>query len=297
VTRPDDEARPDESSNDGRPAAEGDPAQPSATSAPAEGGGAASAGTEESLGTVLRRLGPVGILAGVWAALPGIMGIVLIVRYLDDVSAWLQAQGSMGLVIFIGGFMVSAGFGLLPTYAQAVLAGWVFGAALGIPAALAGFTGAALVGFVIARTVSGERVERLVADHPRAAVVRSALIGRGFLPTLGIVSLVRLPPNSPFSLTNLLLAGTGVRLGPYLVGTVIGMTPRTAIVAALAAAAAASGSADIVDFVAEKRNRWMFIGGLVATVIVLAVIGRIANRALERFAEGSAGAPARNGTP
>lgn len=262
---------PDEDSmNDERPAAEAD-SEPAAESG-------------ESLREVLRRLGPVGILAGVWGVLPGIMGIVLIVRYLDDVSAWLQARGPFGVVIFIGGFMISAGFGLLPTYAQAVLAGWVFGAALGIPAALAGFTGAALIGFVIARTVSGERVERLVADHPRASVVRSALIGRGFLPTLGIVSLVRLPPNSPFSFTNLLLAGTGVPLAPYIAGTVIGMTPRTAIVAALAAAAAASGSADIVDFLAEKRNRWMFVGGLVATVIMLAVIGRIANRALERFA-------------
>jgi len=241
----------------------------------------------ESLGDILRRLGPVGVLAGVWTAMPGIMGIVLIVRYLDDVSAWLNAQGSAGVPIFIAGFMITAGFGLLPTYAQAVLAGWVFGAAVGIPAALAGFTGASLIGFLITRGVSGQRVERLVADHPRASVVRSALIGRGFLPTLGIVSLVRLPPNSPFSLTNLLLAGTGVPLGTYLAGTVIGMTPRTALVAILAATAAASGSADIVDFVAEGRNRWIFFGGLAATLVVLAVIGRIANAALERFARGA----------
>ncbi len=241
---------------------------------------------EESLVAILRRLGPVGVLAAVWTAVPGIMGLVLVVRYLGEVSAWIEARGPLGVVIFIGGFMLTAGFGLLPTYAQAVLAGWVFGVTLGIPAALAGFTGASLIGFAITRLVSGERIERLVSDHPRAAVVRSALIGRGFLPTLGIVSLVRLPPNSPFSLTNLLLAGTGVPLPTYLAGTVIGMLPRTAIVAAMAAAAASTGSADIVDFVREGRNRWVFIGGLVATIVVLAVIGRVANAALERVVAG-----------
>ena len=57
----------------------------------------------------------------------------------------------------------------------------------------------------------------------------------------------------------------------------------------MAAAAASSGSADIVEFVREGKNRWVFIGGLAATIVVLAVIGRVANAALERVVSGGGG--------
>lgn len=233
---------------------------------------------------VVRQLGWVSVLAAVWAFMPAVAGGFLVTVGLAPISDWLVAQGNVGVLIFIAGFAITAGLGLLPTYAQAVLAGWVFGITLGIPAALAGFTCAAVVGYAVARSVARDRVLRVVSEHPRAAVVRDALVGRGFLPTLGIVSLIRVPPNSPFSLTNLLLAGTGVRFVPYVIGTALGMTPRTAIVAIAAASAKASGAKDIVAFVRDGKNAGIVIGGLVVTIVVLVVIGRIANRALERAA-------------
>jgi len=45
---------------------------------------------------------------------------------------------------------------------------------------------------------------------------------------------VRIPPNSPFSLTNLALSTTGVPLWIYVLGTAVGMLPRTALVVWLA---------------------------------------------------------------
>ena len=112
---------------------------------------------------------------------------------------------------------------------MAILGGWVFGFAGGFPAALAGFTLAAAIGFGIARIVARDSIERMIAGNARARVVHGALLGRGASRSFGLVTLLRVPPSSPFSLTNLAMAGTGVRLVPFLAGTALGMAPRTVV--------------------------------------------------------------------
>ena len=74
----------------------------------------------------LRKLAPTGILGVLWSLFPAISGTLLII-YIGEVSHWINQQQSMGLILYVMIFAVSAGFGLLPTYAQAVLGGWVFG--------------------------------------------------------------------------------------------------------------------------------------------------------------------------
>lgn len=228
-----------------------------------------------------RRLGPAGILGVLWAVLPAVCGFYLLAR-LGPVSEYLRSHGTNGVLLYVGVFILSAGLGLLPTYAQAVLGGWVFGFAKGLPAALAGFTGAALVGYAVTRFVSRDRVAQVIADNPKAQAISDALIGHGFARTLGIVALLRLPPNSPFALTNLVMAGSGVAPIPYALGTLLGMAPRTAVAVFFAAAAADSGAKDIQAFVKDGMGLWVFIGGIVVMLIVLAIIGHIANRAIER---------------
>src|SRR5690606_5398410 len=107
-----------------------------------------------------RQLGPVGLLGLLWTAMPAVAGTLLLV-YVGDVSGWLRDLAGFGLLVYIGVFIISGGCGFLPTYAQAIVGGWVFGVAGGLPAALAGFTGASVLGFFIARRVSRDRVERL----------------------------------------------------------------------------------------------------------------------------------------
>ncbi len=233
--------------------------------------------------SVWQRLGPAGILGILWATLPALCGFYLLAQ-LGPVSEYLRSHGTTGVLLYVFAFIVSAGLGLLPTYAQAVLGGWVFGFELGLPAALAGFTGAAIVGYCVARFVSRDRVAKVIAEHPKSAAISEALIGHGFARTLGIVALLRLPPNSPFALTNLAMAGSGVAPTPYALGTLIGMTPRTAVAVFFAAAAASSGAKDIQSFVRDGLGLGVFIGGIVVMCIVLAIIGSIANRAIERVA-------------
>ena len=232
--------------------------------------------------SIFREAGPAGILAIAWILLPAGLGITLLVK-LGAISDWIASHGNLGILIYIGVFAISAGLGLLPTYAQAILGGWVFGTAIGIPAALVGFTLAAGIGYGLARLVSGYRVEALLKRHRKSDAIRKALIGRSSLRTFGIVTLVRIPPNSPFALTNLLIAACGVRLLICLIGTAIGMLPRTAVAVGFAAAARSTGAKDIQGFIEEGLGIWVLIGGIVLMVIVIMIIAAIGQKALERI--------------
>ena len=154
---------------------------------------------------------------------------------------------------------------------------------MGFGAAIVAFTGASLIGYIIARTVSKDRVEDLVESNPKSRIIKESLIGQNTWKTIGIVTLLRLPTNSPFALTNLAMASVGVRLFPFLVGTAVGMAPRTGLAAYLAAWAQATGAESIQDF-ARERGWWLIVIGVVGMVVVLGIIGAIANHALNQMA-------------
>jgi uncharacterized membrane protein YdjX (TVP38/TMEM64 family) len=220
-----------------------------------------------------RRLGPMAILGAFWTAMPAINGTLLLI-YMPTVAEWLEGHKLLGLVLYIVIFMFSAGFGMLPTYAQAILAGFVFGAWLGIPAALAGFVGAAIIGHTVARTVSKDRLQSEIAKSPKAEAVRKALIDGGTMGSIGVIALLRLPPNSPFALTNLVLAASGAKLLVFAIGTGFGMIPRTA-----AAVVIGTQYESLVD---AETPAWMGLVGIGATIVVLAILGLIANHTLRK---------------
>jgi len=240
---------------------------------------------QETAGAVVRRLGPAAWLAGLWMVLPAAGGFALLAN-MKPASDWLNGHEEMGPLVYMAIFVVSAGFGLLPTYAQAVLGGFAF-AWWGVPAALAGFVGAACVGRIVAAVVSGDRVEREIERNARALAVREALVGRGFCPTLGIVTLVRVPPNSPFSLTNLVLTTAGVGWVTYIVGTAAGMLPRTAAAVYIGMqvrgiVGETSANESFKKQMSEARPTWMLVVGIVLVIIAVIVIGSIANKAIHR---------------
>lgn len=239
---------------------------------------AQDAGRDDSLRGVVKRLGPAAVLGAVWAVLPALGGFAVL-YYMSDISTYLREHQSLGFWLYVVIFIFSAGFGLLPTYSQAVLAGFAFGIGYGFVGALAGFTGAAMIGYVIARSVARERVEAEIATHPKARVVRDALVGRSFWGTLGIATLVRLPPNSPFALSNLVLTGVGVPKRVYVLATLIGLSPRTF-------AAVYIGS-QVSEWSEVEKPKYLIIGGVVLTIVVLIIIGQIAQNALKKFAERS----------
>lgn len=230
----------------------------------------------------LLTLGPTGLLAALWLSAPALAGLVLLVQ-LGPAAAWLRTHGEGGPAVYAVVLMVTAGLGLLPTTAQAVLGGWVFGVTRGGLAAAIAFAGAVSIGFGITRAVAGRRFEAWIEAKPEAAAIRHALVGRGFVSATLMIALLRLPPQAPFAFMNLLLACSGVRIGPFVLGSVLGMMPRTLLIMAFASAAAQSGAADIQGFLRDGPGWPVAAAGLASLVLALAVIGTIARRTLARL--------------
>jgi uncharacterized membrane protein YdjX (TVP38/TMEM64 family) len=110
----------------------------------------------------------------------------------------------------------------VPRTVFTVAAGVLFGSPTGLLLALAATTLAAVVAFWLVRLAAGRLVERH-ADRSVVAWVRARLDRRGLL---AVVSL-RLIPVVPFSVMNYAAGLSGVRFGPYLAGTVLGVLPGT----------------------------------------------------------------------
>lgn len=232
-----------------------------------------------------RSLRGLGVLAACWTLLPALAGFLLLAK-LGDASDLLRSLetdfGSIAAIaIFASFFAVTSGLGVLPTYAQAILAGWAFGATAGSFGAVLGITAGAMLGFGLARLVSGARVEAIIDARPVVAAVRNAILGAGVIRSTYIVGLLRLSPNSPFALSNLALGGARTPVTPYLVGTMLGMAPRTVLAAVFAAGAAADGSRDLAEVVRE-RGWSVTVAGIVVLLIAVVVIGSIGKRALRR---------------
>lgn len=231
----------------------------------------------------IKKLGPAAILGAAWALFPAVLGGTLLI-YLASVSEWLQSLGAWGWAMYALVFVVSAGVGFLPTYGQSFLGGWTFGFWSGFGGAMVGFVGGSLVGYFIAQFVSRERIEQALKSHPKGQAVRDALLRHGFWRAAAIIALVRLPPNSPFALTNLVLASSGAKLGPYVLGTAVGMAPRTAVAVWIASRGAATGAQDIQQFVSEQPW-WVLPATIAMTLVIFAIIGQIATHAMKSMTE------------
>jgi len=103
------------------------------------------------------------------------------------------------------------------------VAGLVFGLWWGGVLALLGGVGGALVGFLIARYVNAGLIDVERTPALGALLLRAERGGWRF------VALVRLVPVLPHTLVNYALGMTRVSLGSYLVGSLLGMLPMTAL--------------------------------------------------------------------
>ncbi len=223
----------------------------------------------------VRRLGPAGFLAVLSMTLP-ILGMLVVIGTLNHSAPWLKAHGLLGSMIYVIGFWPLGGFAIVPTWSFSALAGWAYGPWIGTPLALCAFTGAAGVGYFFARFVCGDRVTRVIEEHVKWKAVYQALLGRGFWRTLGIVTLLRIPPSSPFSLTNYVMAAARVPLGPYILGTFLGLAPRTTAVVIT--------FTGLKEFDLRHPGHSAYMGiWVVVTIVVVLIIGHIAKKALHNI--------------
>lgn len=222
---------------------------------------------------LLRRLGPAGPLAIVSTILPPI-GAIATIGLLTMLGPKLREEPWAPFAVCLA-FILLGGLSLLPPYAVSILAGWAFGFAVGFPTAWVAMVGAALVSYAIARRTAGTRLVQMIDEKPTWRAVHAALVGRGFWHAVWVVVLLRTAPIPPFSLSNLLMGAAHVRLSRYIVGTILGMASHAAVVSLSAA------KLHELSFRKAGDQPWLIVGGIVALLVVVGLIGRVARRALD----------------
>lgn len=233
---------------------------------------------EKPLGQILleqaRGVGPfVTALLILSMTLPGLLGFVVITKsalFRDKaVEQWITSLGHSAY-IFVGVlFALSSGSALLPTYALSIACGVYLGMAHGAAAAMIGVIGGAMVGYAWGVLLARRRIMAQIERHPRASLIRRAIVDRGLAPETMAVGLIRIPPNSPFALTNLAMSATRVRVLPYLLGTAVGIAPRTIFAVWLGSRAGEIQKAKSVG------GKWVMIAGVALAIIVFLVIYRV----------------------
>ncbi len=240
-------------------------------------------GTERIVGgcAMLRRLGPAALLGIAWSIIPSFAGVMLILN-MEPIRIALVGDGLsmthliVGMSIYLVGFILLAGFGCLPTVSQAILAGYAFGVPMGLGLALLGFGGASLVGYELVGRIARSRVEQELQRKPKAVMLRDALVHASTRRALLLVTLLRASPGSPFALTNLLLSSLGVSRGVFVLGTIMGMFPRTLAAVLIGQQFTTFGEID--------KPGWMVFAGIAAVVLLLIVVSKVAASVLTRVA-------------
>ena len=189
---------------------------------------------------------------------------------------WLRANWEIGGGFFLFGVFLFCGLALLPTNVIGIVGGFAFGFPLGIALLICGIVGAAAISFLIHTRIAGNRLPQIFNQHPKAKAIYEALIGQNIRRTTLIIFLLRMSPAMPFALTNFLMASARVPLKSYLLGTFLGMIPRSSAVVFVGAGLSELNFED-------TQNVWLIVVGIAATIISVIVIGNISRRALERL--------------
>ena len=180
---------------------------------------------------------------------------------------YVRGLGALGYVIYTLGYAV---FGLfVPASFLTIGAGALFGFVGGSIVVMVGATLTATFAFLLARTVLRRRVERMVARNPKFAAVDRAIAREGSK----IVILIRLAAIFPFLFVNYAFGLTGIRIGPYVIATAIGILPGVIAFVSLGAAGAAATTA-------SKTKMTFFIIGALFALAASFYVGHVAKRAL-----------------
>ena len=225
----------------------------------------------------------VGSLAVIAVILPAVGGFALL-GFAGSVREAVNEQGATGPALYGGLFALCTGFAILPTYALAGVAGFIFGGMLGSTVSILGIVGGSVIGYFVAAFLARGRVMRVIEGNPKAQVIRSGLVDRTPLERFIAVTLIRLPPNSPFALTNFVMSSVHVNLFSYTVGTGVGIAPRTVLACVLGASVAEAGKAVTEATETGGNTKLYMIGATMLVIIVIYIVfSRWSKEALRRY--------------
>ena len=208
------------------------------------------------------------VLALVW--------VLPIQSYLLSMLEWTRGLGMWGGLVIILAYLVATVL-FVPGSVLTLGAGFIFGVVVGTVWASIGSTLGAAAAFLVGRTLARGWVSKKVSGNPKFAAIDEAVGEEG----AKVVFLTRLSPIFPFNLLNYAFGLTRVSFWHYLVASWIGMLPGTVMYVYLGTAARSLAEIAAGRVEGDSLQRIFFWVGLMATVLVVVLVTRIARRALK----------------
>ena len=188
--------------------------------------------------------------------------------------AWLQFP--FGALLFIPLYALWVTL-LLPGIWASMLAGALYGTWWGSVIVFAGASLGAELAFLLGRYWLRDWAQRRLAGFPKLLAIEKAVSREGFR----LVLLTRLSPAFPFSLLNLAFGLSEVSLRDYSIG-LIGILPGTVLFCGFGALAGdVARFGDVLSGQADPATWTLRIVGVLATVVVVWLVGLAAKRALQ----------------
>lgn len=164
-------------------------------------------------------------LAATWALGRGELSLEALLRHRAEIDAFVTAHGTLAVLAYLGLYIGTVALSLPGATILTVIGGFLFGLMLGGTVAVIGATIGATVIFLVARTALGEPLLRRAGPRAR-------LLAEGFrADAFNYLLFLRLVPAFPFFLVNLVPAFAGVRLGPFVAATALGVIPASFVYA------------------------------------------------------------------
>lgn len=202
-----------------------------------------------------------GLAVWLWSILP-------VASWLDGFRVWILQLGPLGVIAFVALYVLITVM-LGPASALTLTAGLAYGV-WGFPLVVASATLAAAIAFLLGRYAAYEQVNRWINKDPRLQALNEAVSDEGWR----VVGLVRLSPIIPYGLQNYLFSVTQIRFIPYVLATLVGIMPATALYVYIGSLGQNVGKMGVLQWV-------LAIAGLLATLLVAWVIGKKAKAALD----------------
>ncbi len=197
-----------------------------------------------------------------------------VAQYLTALLEWTDGLGYLGPVVVAAFYVVACVF-LIPGSILTLGAGFLFGPVLGTVTVSIGSTLGAAAAFLVGRFFLRDSIEKRVAGNPRFAAIDKAVGDQGFK----IVLLSRLSPVLPFVLLNYAYGLTKVSFWRYVAATWIGMLPATVMYVYFGSTAGQLAKIAAGEVEGGSAQTAFFVGGLVVTVVVVALVTRTAQKA------------------
>jgi len=217
------------------------------------------------------------------AIIVAVVTLVVILVWRLPVSHWivsladqLRGMGAAGVALFIAVYVI-AEVALLPGSLFTLAAGFAYGPVGGLLVASPASVLAATVAFLLGRTVLRDWIRTRIARYPKARALDKAIGTNSFK----LILLLRLSPVIPFNILNYALGLSDAKVGRYVVASFIGMLPGTWMYVYLGSLATTAAGLTDASRGGGPQRLALTLAGLAATVIVVVLVTRSAQRALE----------------